>query len=517
MISRRLFLGATTAGIILPASIVRAQITSDPFTLGVASGSPKTSSVILWTRLAPEPLKGGGMPIGDVSVRYRVWADAEMQRLVREGDVTAPETDGHSVHLKLEGLEQGREYWYRFALGEFESPVGRTRTASANGDSAKLALASCQNWQSGHFAAYDDIAAWAPDCIIHLGDYIYEGGVGTIGNRQVEKPGETQIFRTVRLHNSHEITTLWDYRNRYALYKSDPSLQAAHAASPWIVAMDDHEVDNNWAADVPQDPMAQTPLEFQVRKIAAFKAWYEHMPVERPPALAGLQPALQMYESYRFGPAKVHLLDTRQYRSDQYLNEETCGAGMLGRVPCPDQDHATRTVLGMAQEQWLARELRGSDAGFNVLASQIWMAPYRFSPADQPASVNTDSWDGYPTARSRLIETLGKDVANPVVVSGDWHCAAAMTINASGKTAGSRPIAHEFAGTSISSDCGWMYEMEQMRSANPHVRHLNTRQRGYCRFEVSNSDWTTAYRVVDDPYDASSACRTDIELRTRDM
>lgn len=512
MISRRLFVGLTGMGLILPASLVRAQIRTNPFSLGVASGTPRQDSVILWTRLAPEPLQGGGMPAGDVEVRYRVWEDAEMRRLFREGNVVAPEADAHSVHLKLDGLKPGRDYWYRFAVGDYESPVGRTRTANRGAKSAKLALASCQNWQSGYFAAYTDMAAWAPDCVIHVGDYIYEGGAGTLGSRQVEKPGETQTFRTVRQHNSAEINTLWDYRNRYALYKGDLSLQAAHAASPWLVSMDDHEVDNNWAGAIPQDPWAQTALEFKVRKLAAFKAWYEHMPVERPPTLAGIDTSLQMYGTYRFGPAQVHLLDTRQYRSDQ-----VCGTGFPGQEICNDLADPKRTLLGKDQEDWLKRALDESDAQFNVLASQIWMAPYRFSAANAAARVNMDAWDGYPVARNRMLETIGTGVANPVVVSGDWHCAAAMTIHADPNNASSRRIGHEFAGTSISSDCGWMHEMDKLRSENPHVRHLNARQRGYCRFDVSTRNWTTSYRVVDDPYDPKSACRTDIELRTHEM
>lgn len=512
MISRRLFLGTSAVGILLSPSVVRAQIGKNPFTLGVASGTPREESVILWTRLAPEPLQGGGMPAGDVAVRYRVWEDAEMRRLLREGDITAPEADGHSVHLKLDGLKPGREYWYRFAAGEYESPVGRTRTASRGARTTKLALASCQNWQSGYFAAYADMAEWAPDCVIHVGDYIYEGGIGTLGSRQVEKPGETLTFRTVRQHNSAEITTLWDYRNRYALYKTDPSLQAAHAASPWIVSMDDHEVDNNWAADIPQDPWAQTPLEFKVRKLAAFQAWYEHMPVERPPVLAGMNTSLQMFGTYHFGPAQVHLLDTRQYRSDQ-----VCGSGFPGQQPCDELADPTRTLLGKRQEEWLARELSQSDARFNVLASQIWMAPYRFNDAPAPAAVNMDAWDGYPAARSRLLESLASSVASPVVLSGDWHCASAMTIHADPNDSRSKPIGHEFAGTSISSDCGWMLEMEQLRGNNAHVKHLNSRQRGYCRFDVSRRDWTSTYRVVDDLYNPASACRNDIEMRTRDM
>ncbi len=512
MISRRLFLGSSGAGLLLSASLARAQIRQNPFTLGVASGTPREDSVILWTRLAPEPLQGGGISGGDVAVRYRVWEDAEMRLLMREGDVTAPEADGHSVHLKLDGLKPGREYWYRFAVGDYESPVGRTRTASRDAKTSKLALASCQNWQSGYFAAYTDMAEWAPDCVIHVGDYIYEGGIGTLGARQVEKPGETLTFRTVRQHNSAEITTLWDYRNRYALYKSDPSLQAAHAASPWIVSMDDHEVDNNWAADIPQDPWAQTPLEFKVRKLAAFQAWYEHMPVERPPVLVGIDTSLKMYGTYRFGPAQIHLLDTRQYRSDQ-----VCGSGFPGQQSCDELPDPTRTVLGKGQEEWLAGELSRSDARFNVLASQIWMAPYRFNATPDPAAVNMDAWDGYPAARSRLLEMLANGVSDPVVLSGDWHCASAMNIHADLNDTRSKPIGHEFAGTSISSDCGWMLEMEQLRGNNAHVKHLNSRQRGYCRFDVSRRDWTTVYRIVDDPYNPASACRTDKEMRTREM
>ena len=236
------------------------------------------------------------------------------------------------------------------------------------------------------------------------------------------------------------------------------------------------------------------------------------MPVERPPALAGLDASLQMFGTYRFGPAQVHLLDTRQYRSDQ-----VCGDGFPGQAPCADLADPARSVLGREQEAWLSQELRNSSAAFNVLASQIWMAPYRFNSAPEPAAVNMDSWDGYPAARARLLETLGQGVANPVVVSGDWHCASAMTIHADPNDHRSKRLGHEFAGTSIASDCSWAVDMEKSRADNPHVRHLNARQRGYCRFDVKQANWNTAFRVVEDPYDAQSKCRTDIELRTRDM
>lgn len=512
MINRRWFIGSAAAGILLPASLACAVVKTNPFTLGVASGSPRSDSVILWTRLAVDPLQGGGMPAGDVVVGFRVWEDAERRKLLREGTVIAPEADAHSVHLKLEGLRPGREYWYAFTLGDFESPLGRTRTTSPDADNVRLALASCQSWQSGLYAAHADIAAWAPDCVIHVGDYIYEGGIGTIGSRTVSKPGETLSFRTVRLHNSAEIVTLWDYRNRYALYKSDPALQAAHAAAPWIVAMDDHELDNNWAGDMPQDPWAQTAIEFRVRKIAAFKAWYEHMPVERPPLIEGMSASLAMNDVFRFGSTQVHLLDTRQYRSDQ-----VCGEGFPGQAPCKQHENANRTLLGGVQEQWLKRELRASSARYNVLASQIWLSPWRFDAGGDAPEVNMDAWDGYPAARQRLIETLADGVANPVIMSGDWHCAAAMTLHERPFDPSSRPIAHEFAGTSISSDCGWMREMEDSKTSNPHAHYLNARKRGYCRFEVGTKQWVTTYRVVADPYVADSPLSNDVEMRLADL
>jgi alkaline phosphatase D len=451
------------------------------------------------------------MDAADVPVRVRVWTDQGQRKLLREWDVRAVAEDAHSVHAKVDGLQPGREYWYQFSVADFESPIGRTRTSSRTAPTTTLAVASCQSWQSGHYAAFADMAAWAPDCVVHVGDYIYEGGMSPLGERVVERDGGKLAFRTIRQHNGPEIVSLWDYRNRYALYNSDPSLQAARAASPWIVAMDDHEIDNNWASDTPQDPWAQTPLEWKVRKIAALKAYYEHMPIEKPAAIDGLESSLQMFGVYRFGPAQVHLLDTRQYRSDQ-----VCGEGFPGQTPCPDAERADRTMMGEAQERWLSEALRRSDAAFNVLASQTWLSSYRYNKAPAPAAVNFDSWDGYTPARRRLLDVLG-GVSNPVVISGDWHCAAAATLHADPFDAKSKRIGHEFAGTSISSDCPWIGAMEKSRIDNPHVRHLNGRQRGYCRFEVDAKSWTTDFRVVDDPYDPRSRLRSDLQVRTGDL
>jgi len=509
MFSRRLFMAASGAALWAPAA-ARAQSNGYHFTLGVASGSPRDTSVVLWTRLAPNPLRGGGMPAGRTSVRYRVCVDETMRTPVRDGVVATSHEDAHAVHVTLKGLEPGREYWYQFHYGEDDSPIGRTRTTSAKDATARVALASCQSWEAGYWAAYRDMAEWAPDCVIHVGDYIYEGGIGALGAQMRDVGGgQRQAFETVRQHNSAEITSLWDYRNRYALYKSDPMLQAAHAASPWIMAMDDHEVDNNWAGETPQDPEQQTATEFAVRKIAALKAYYEHMPIEQPPSVKALKAHLQMYGLYRFGPAQVFLLDTRQYRSDQ-----PCGDNR--KQPCATLDDPALTMTGEAQEKWFLDALKRSGARYNVMAQQTWFSPFRYNKLPEAPEQNRDQWDGYPVQRQRMTQALAR-AANPIVLSGDWHCAGAMTLHKTPGDKTSDRIGHEFAGASIASGCPWARDMRAARDANPHVAHLNGDQRGYLRCAADGSTWTSTYRVVADAGFASSPVSTDVEIRTSDL
>lgn len=510
MFSRRLFLASSGAALWLPKLAV-AQGGKPHFTLGVASGSPRPDSVILWTRLAPEPLQGGGMPVGTTQVRYRVCSDEAMQNTLQDGVVETSDAKGHSVHVRIEGLKPGREYFYQFYYGDEESPIGRTRTSSPNDESARIALAYCQHYETGHYAAYRDMADWMPDCVIHTGDYIYEGGANPLGARMRDVGGgERRLFEIVRQHDGDEITSLWDYRNRYALYRSDPYLQAAHACAPWIVAMDDHEVDNNWAAQTPQDPEKQTPLEFQVRKYMAFKAYYEHMPIEQPPILRNMEPALQLYGKYVFGPAQVHLLDTRQFRSDQ-----PCGDGR--KAYCDEALDPSRTMLGKTQEAWLTRELKKSDAAFNVIATQIWYTSYRYNAPPEAPVTNLDSWDGYPAARERLNSVLANDVSNPVFLTGDWHTAMASTLHEKPFDTNSKRLGYELVGGPISSVCPWARDMEIMRDANPHVAHLNGKQRGYLRATFTKDNCRGEFRAVEDSGRADSPVTTDIDIRTKDM
>ncbi len=280
----------------------RARMPADPFTLGVASGEPAPDGVVLWTRLAPDPLADdglGGMPPRSVEVEWEIATDDRFSTVEQRGVVTATPESAHSVHVEPVGLRPGADYFYRFRAEGFLSPSGRTRTAPAPDASATLTMcvASCSNLEHGWFTAYRRLAEETPDLVVHLGDYQYEFA-GRDGG--------------VRRHAGPETVTLADYRRRYAQYKTDPDLQAAHAVAPWLVVFDDHEVADNWADETPEQPAP----DFPARRAAALRAYYENMPLRSSAMPHGA--AMQLFRRVDWGAlATFHMLDTRQYRSDQ--------------------------------------------------------------------------------------------------------------------------------------------------------------------------------------------------------
>jgi alkaline phosphatase D len=442
------------------------------FSLGVASGDPIPGGVVLWTRLAPEPLAGGGMPPVDVRVRWEVASDERFRRVVRAGHATASPRWAHSVHVDVRHLRPDARYFYRFRVGDQVSPVGRTRTAPARGrgDRLRFLFASCQNWQDGFWPAWAFAPREDPDLVVHLGDYIYEGGANPAAVRQ---------------HNSPEITTLDAYRNRYGLYKGDPALQGIHAACPWVVTWDDHEVENNYAGLLPQVP-AEAP-GFAARRAAAYQAWWEHQPVRLPPPTG---PDLRIYRAVDWGKlARFHVLDTRQYRADQ-----ACGTNDIAPT-CDERTAAGRTLLGAQQEAWLGRSLRKSRATWDVLANQMVMTAM---PLGGPI-FNLDQWDGYADARARFFDQLnaaGTD--NPVVITGDIHAAGVGDLvgEDSDGTPSTQVRGTELVGTSISS--GFPADLvdvaEQLIGALPHVRWVDARHRGYVRCDVDRNRLVASYQ-----------------------
>ncbi|MEV2271676.1 alkaline phosphatase D family protein [Nonomuraea africana] len=494
--SRRGFLTATlvagSAAAIPGWAGSASAATGTPFTLGVASGDPTLSGVVLWTRLAPDPLAvdgRGGMPDQAVPVEWQVAKDEGFTRVVREGVARATPERGHSVHVELEGLRPGREYFYRFRAGGEISQVGRTKTAPPPGaDLSSLAFAfvSCQNWYEGFYTAYRHLAQEDLDVVFHLGDYLYEYGVGATGG-----------VRGVRLPEQYlkETFTLTEYRNRHALYRTDPDLQAAHAMFPWMVTVDDHDVENNWAKDISQiDKEPDQDREvFLQRRAAAFQAYYEHLPLRRSSMPWG--PDMRLYRRATFGRlASFSVLDTRQYRDDQ-----PCGDGEV--VGCADRLDPARTMLGAAQEEWLLHGLHRSPATWNLVAQQLLMAPLDHDASPDVQSFGMDLWDGYAAARDRLLTGMvEREVRNPVVLSGDIHRSLAAELRTNFDDPNSPVMGVEFAGTSISSgrDGADQDRLGQtFLAANPHLKFHNV-QRGYVRATATPQALTVDYRVV--PY-----------------
>ncbi len=378
----------------------------EPFTLGVASGDPLSDGVVLWTRLARDAVTDAGRGRAPVPVRWEVAHDDGFRRIVRSGEVLALPELGHTVHAEVEGLAADRIYHYRFHAGATTSPVGRTRTAPAAGHHMgrfRFAFASCQQYEHGYWTAYRHMAEEDLDLVMHLGDYIYEKSWGD---------------NIVQPHDGAEIFSLEDYRRRYTQYRSDPDLQAAHAAFPWIVTWDDHEVDNNYATGVPED--RQHPGAFLLRRAAAYQAYYEFMPLRRTSVPAG--PDMRLYRRFGFGDlVAMSVLDTRQYRDDQ-----ACGDG--NKPSCEAHRDPTRTLLGPEQERWLLDGLHGSSARWNVLAQQVMMARLQRRNDEDEATYPMDMWDGYPAARQRVLDAFASDrVANPVVLTGDITPAGSTT------------------------------------------------------------------------------------------
>lgn len=475
----------TTVAATTTSTMADVQLVGDPFTLGVASGDPDATSVVLWTRLAPEPFTGGGMPTDDLDVLWEVSATDDFATIAASGTETATAAHAHSVHAVAQ-LEQG-DWFYRFRVGSYTSPIGVTRPAPAADAplaQAKFAAASCQNFADGYYAAHRDMAEQRPDFTVWLGDYIYEGG---------GLPFDPDVV--AREHIGEEPKTLDDYRIRYAQYKSDPQLQASHATCPWFVIWDDHEVENNYAGLSPQDPA--DAAGFQARRFAAYQAWWEHQPVRLDPPVSADQ-EYRIYRDTQWGDLiELALLDGRQYRTDQ-----ACGDATLNLdPPCPEALDPTRTMLGAEQEQWLIDTLSTSTAAWNVIGNQVVLADATFNGA----ILNYDQWDGYPVARARLLQAFAdNDIQNLVVITGDIHLAAVAQLRAGDRGTGVN-IGAEFVTTSISSDGLIDDSLADVLKSFPDLVDAELTHRGYSLHTVTPERWTAEYRIVVDVDNPDSA------------
>jgi alkaline phosphatase D len=461
-------------------------LSADPFTLGVASGDPAPDGFVLWTRLALDPHAEdglGGMPATTVPVRWEVSSDQRFRRIDRRGTAAARPQSAHSVHVELNGLLPGRDYWYRFRAGDHVSPVGRTRTAphpATYGPALAMAFVSCSQFEHGYFTAYRRLAEEHPDLVLHLGDYQYE----------YKKGDYTIPGGNVRDHEGPETVTLADYRLRHAQYKADRDLQAAHQAAPWLVVFDDHEVENNWADEIPEAG-SQTPTaeEFRARRAAAFKAYYENMPLRRRSVPQG--PDIQIYRRIQWGRlANFHMLDTRQFRDDQ-----GCGDGYKD---CPAASDPKRSITGAAQEKWLLDGFRRSTARWDVLGQQVFFAQ-RDNTAGPVKKTSMDAWDGYVASRERITEGwLDAKVRNPVVLTGDVHAHWASDLKADYDDPDSKTVGAELVCTSITST-GDGTDSDPADhpylAINPHLRFYNN-QRGYVLTRIGKDEMKADFKTL---------------------
>jgi alkaline phosphatase D len=492
----------------VPGWTAPAQAKDYPFSLGVASGSPLPDGVILWTRLLPDPLDAASMPPVALTVRWEVAEDEGFRRIAAKGAAVASPELAHSVHVDARGLLPDRWYWYRFILADALSPVGRTRTAPERGampEKLKLAVASCQHWEFGSYAAHRHIVREQPDLVAFLGDYIYEWGPYQL--RHPDKPVRT-----------NESFTLAEYRARYAQYKSDPDLQAAHLAAPWIVTWDDHEVANDYGG-LRDERLAQG---FAARRAAAYQAFYEHMPLRLPNARAFDD--VRLYQRYDWGNlARLHVLDDRQYRTVQACARPgRGGSNVVNARACGELHDPARTMLGMEQEAWLADGLALSRARWNILAQQTLMAQVAYAPIAVPEDGRfwTDGWDGYPAARRRLLDALvTKRAANPLVLGGDVHTLYAAELRPDFTRPVSdqnRVVATELCATSVTSSSRPQARTQAYLARNPHIRYGRSDKRGYMMLEVTPKATSARFMGLDDVRDARSAVAALAEFKVVD-
>ena len=488
---------AAATGITAPvASRARATPVSFlnyPFSLGVACGDPTADGAVIWTRLAPSPLDpDGGLPAAPIEVSYEVASDENFAQVVRSGKVLARPESAHTVHVELAGMAPGRPFYYRFHSGAAISPVGRLSTAPAYGaavDRLRLAWASCQHYEQGFFTAYRDMLAQQPDLIIHAGDYIYESSWGP----------------QIRRHPVREPYSLQDYRLVHALYKLDPDLQAAHAATPWLFIWDDHEVDNDYAGDVSEEANVSRETFF-ARRVAAYRAFFEHQPLRRRSAVMP-NGMMRIWGQSSYGDmADIFLTDGRQFRSPAACPTATDRGGNIVPASCPDLHDPSRTYLGPVQERWLRGNFGRGPATWNLLVQPTLFSPYRGAMVDGEPGVWSDGWDGYPAARQRLTDLLAqRGGSNPIILGGDTHCYWVSDVKTDYADDAARPVGAEFVTTSITSLRGGYESIARHLPQNPHIKHFDNREHGYGLLDLYRDRAEVDLRVVETPRSRAGA------------
>jgi alkaline phosphatase D len=454
---------------------------------GVASGDPLADRVILWTH-AKLPGSSDSVPL-----TWQVSTSSTFDTVVSTGSVTATADAAFTAKVDATGLAAGNTYFYRF-LDQYRnaSPVGTTRTLpAANAASVKFAVFSCTLYSAGYFNAYDAAAKSGAQYAIHLGDYIYEYG------SDPAKFGNTDAVALGRVTApANDIVSIDDYRTRYALYRSDPNLQALHAAMPWITVWDDHEFANNAWVTGADNHKSATQGDWNTRKGIAARVYHEWMPIRTPDA----NNLFKIYRRFDFGNIfTLHMLDTRIEGRDQQYDGYGDADGGLGRYvnALTSGADANHRMMSTTQQNWLTTGMAASTATWQILGNQDIMARMWFpvnvlkasaaavvspsaaaqqavlksisdfltakaTPAAartdaQSALVNTttnprlpynlDAWDGYPVQRETILQTVKVMGKKLITLSGDSHNAWFANVT----TLAGDKVGYEFAGSSVTS------------------------------------------------------------------
>ena len=526
MIERRMFLAGSAAaaaglgpGGALAQPAAATSTNAGVFRHGIASGDPLPDAVLLWTRVTPtaDSLPGSGAG-PRVAVGWQVASDPGFRRVVAHGStVTGPERD-HTVKVDARGLVPATAYYYRFTLDRTTSPVGRTRTAPAptsSPDRLRFALVSCSNWEAGYFSAYRHLAARGDlDAVLHLGDYVYEYGTGQYAYGKSDT--------VVRPHEpTHEVLGLADYRQRHAQYKTDPDLQALHAAVPWVTTWDDHETANDaWSGGAENHQPDEG--DWATRKAVARTAYDEWMPV-RLSGTAALGDGVQVYRHLQFGRlADLTMLDLRSYRSQQVATTD------LGSAADP-----ARTITGDAQMRFLKDRLADNDAVWKLVGNPVMISPVLFPPLDQyvagpiadmtgilprdGVAYNVDQWDGYTADRRELVAFLADaGVANTVFLTGDIHSAWACELPVDpGAYPLSRTVGVELVATSVTSNnlddltgspprTTSLAVEDAIKASNRHVKYLDFDSHGYSVLTITPQETQMDWYVTSDRADQAA-------------
>ncbi|MEL6870545.1 MAG: alkaline phosphatase D family protein [Pseudomonadota bacterium] len=458
------------------------ELTDNPFTLGIASGDPTDTSIVLWTRLAPNPdAARGDMPDTPVPVRWALASAADMSATVATGTAMAVPTLAHSVHVDIDGLQPDRHYWYQFSVGGYTSAIGRTRTLPRRGSqpaSQRFVTTSCQNYTHGYFVAYQHMLHDQPQFIVHLGDYLYDTSFG-------------EDFR------QHETTaapvTLDAFRRRHALYKTDVDLQRAHAQIPFFTVIDNHDaIDDN-------DPARRA------QRTAAYQAWYEHMPVRGYHSIGASH--FDLHRCIHLGQlAQISLLDPRQFRDQKTPCANAYPDYGFGnyRERCTHALDPQRSMLGAQQQAWLDDVLANNTAVWNVLASPGPLLPFSYRHEGHDLRY-IGAWDSYPANRERVANALTAAPGHPLVLSGDVHSFWALDGRAV-PDASERFELVEFITSSVSANWPALLSEPVQRNLphNPHVTFYRGDKRGYLLHDVTEDAWTTTMCATSDARDSNA-------------